>query len=133
MSELVPFWNYFNSVGKFFLLTDFAQLFTFFVCLHCMNVKDIDIIRNYFKTKPIAKAWIFGSYSRDEERADSDVDILVSLQDGAKMGFAFAGMICDLEDLLNKNVDLVVDGTLLPFAQESVNNDKILIYERADS
>lgn len=98
-----------------------------------MNVKDVDIIRNYFKTKPIAKAWIFGSYSRGEERADSDVDILVSLQDGAKMGFAFAGMICDLEDLLNKNVDLVVDGTLLPFAQESVNNDKILIYERANS
>ena len=98
-----------------------------------LNVKDVDIIRNYFKTKPIAKAWIFGSYSRGEERADSDVDILVSLQDGAKMGFAFAGMICDLEDLLNKNVDLVVDGTLLPFAQESVNNDKILIYERANS
>lgn len=33
ISEPVPFWNYFNSVGKFFLLTDFAQLFTFFVFL----------------------------------------------------------------------------------------------------
>lgn len=28
-------------------------------------------------------------------------------------------------------VDLVVDGDLLPFAQESANRDKILIYERA--
>jgi len=46
------------------------------------------------------------------------------------MGFAFAGMICDLEDLLHRPVDLVVEGTLLPFASESANRDKILIYER---
>jgi hypothetical protein len=32
---------------------------------------------------------------------------------------------------LNKNVDLVVDGTLLPFAVESAEKDKKLIYERA--
>ena len=58
------------------------------------------------------------------------MDILVSLSKDAKMGFAFAGMICDLEDLLHRPVDLVVDGTLLPFAPESANRDKILIYER---
>ena len=98
-----------------------------------MNTKDVNIIRNYFKTQPIERAWIFGSYSRGEERADSDIDILIAFQKGAKMGFSFAGMVCDLEDLLNRNVDLVVDGTLLPFAEKTANNDKILIYERADS
>jgi len=33
-------------------------------------------IAEYFKTQPVLKAWLFGSYSRGEERPDSDVDIL---------------------------------------------------------
>ena len=96
-----------------------------------MNKTLLHIIVEYFKTKPVEKAWLFGSYSRGEAREDSDVDIIVKLQDGARMGFAFAGMICDLEDMLHKNVDLVVDGTLLPRVAENANKDKILIYERA--
>ena len=39
-------------------------------------------------------------------------------------------MICQSEQLLNQKVDLVEEGSLLPFAQETANNDKILIYER---
>lgn len=90
-----------------------------------------DKIRDYFETKPVSKAWVFGSYARGEERPDSDVDILIQFTPGTKMGFAFFGMICDLEERLNRNVDLVVDGNLLPFASESANKDKILVYERA--
>ncbi len=29
------------------------------------------------KTKPILRAWLFGSYSRGEETPESDIDILV--------------------------------------------------------
>lgn len=36
-----------------------------------------------------------------------------------------------LSDAVGKKVDLVEEGRLLPFAQESVEKDKILIYERA--
>lgn len=36
----------------------------------------------------------------------------------------------DLKDLLHREVDLVEEGTLLPFAEESANRDKVLIYER---
>lgn len=38
----------------------------------------------------------------------------------------------DLEELLGRKVDLVSEGTLLPFAQESAEKDKILIYERGE-
>jgi predicted nucleotidyltransferase len=37
----------------------------------------------------------------------------------------------DLKELLGRNVDLVVDRSLASFARKSVDNDKILIYERA--
>lgn len=96
-----------------------------------MDEKVRDTISEYFKTKPIDKAWVFGSYSRGDEHPNSDVDILISFVPGTKMGLAFFGMICDLEELLHRSVDLVVDGDLLPFAEESANRDKILVYERA--
>jgi len=88
-------------------------------------------IADYFKTQPVLKAWLFGSFARGEETADSDVDILVILDQSQPMGLKFFGMWGDLERLLGRSVDLVVDRSLAPFARESADNDKILIYERA--
>ena len=87
-------------------------------------------IAEYFKTQPVLKAWLFGSYSRGEQTKDSDVDILVLLDKSRPIGLKFFGMWNDLEELLGRKVDLVSDGTLLPFAQQSAEKDKILIYER---
>ena len=35
-------------------------------------------IKEYMSHQPILRAWIFGSYSRGEERSDSEIDILVN-------------------------------------------------------
>ena len=90
----------------------------------------IEALRLYFSTQPVLKAWLFGSFSRGEETKDSDVDIMVSLDKSKPIGLKFFGMWSDLEELLGRKVDLVSEGTLLPFAQESVERDKILVYER---
>ena len=95
-----------------------------------MDKNIIDIICQYFSRKPIEKAWVFGSFSRGEQRPDSDIDILIPFVPNTKMGLQFFGMIDDLEKLLNRSVDLVVEGDLLPFAAKSANRDKKLIYER---
>jgi hypothetical protein len=95
-----------------------------------MNANVRNIIVNYFRNQPVEKAWIFGSYSRGEEREDSDVDILVTFKKDERIGLKYAAMVCDLEDLLQKKVDMVVEGTLLPFARKSAEHDKVLIYER---
>ena len=87
-------------------------------------------IADYFKTQPVLKAWLFGSYSRGEQTKDSDVDIIVLLDKSRPIGLKFFGMWSDLEELLGRKVDLVSEGTLLPFAQKSADKDKILIYER---
>ena len=89
-------------------------------------------IAEYFKTQPVLKAWLFGSYSRGEQRPDSDVDIMVKLDQNANVGlFKLSGMHLDLQDLLKLRVDLVTDKGLLPFARKSAEHDKKLIYERA--
>ncbi len=89
-------------------------------------------IAEYFKTQPVLKAWLFGSFSRNEQTPDSDVDIIVLLDKSRPIGLKFFGMWNDLEELLGRKVDLVSEGTLLPFAQESAEKDKILIYERGE-
>ena len=90
----------------------------------------IQKIAEYFKTQPVEKAWLFGSFARGEETPESDVDILVILDHAKPVGLKFFGMWGDLERMLGRPVDLVVDRTLAPFARQSVENDKILIYER---
>ena len=90
------------------------------------------LIADYFKTQPVLKAWLFGSFSRGEEREDSDVDILIQLDRSKPVGlFKLSGMHLDLQDLLGLRVDLVTDKGLMDFARSSVDHDKILIYERA--
>ena len=43
-----------------------------------MNKETIaKLIAEYFKTQPVLKAWLFGSYSCGQQREDSDVDILI--------------------------------------------------------
>lgn len=98
-----------------------------------MNASIIESIRNYFMNQPVSKVWLFGSCSRGEETPESDIDLLVAYDTDSEVSLLkHAGMIVDLEDCLNRRVDIVEEGTLLPFAAESANRDKILIYERSN-
>ena len=88
-------------------------------------------IADYFKTQPVLKAWLFGSFARGEETSRSDVDLLVQYDDKARISLLkHCAIMNDLEELLDRKVDLVEEGELLPFAAESANRDKRLIYER---
>ena len=88
-------------------------------------------IAEYFKTQPVLKAWLFGSFARGEETPDSDVDILVEFDHHTPISlFGYARMHRELQDSLGRRVDLVEEGTLLPFAVHSANRDKRLVYER---
>ena len=90
-------------------------------------------IADYFRTQPVLKAWLFGSYARGEETPQSDVDILFIPDKSQHFSlFTMGGMYEDLKELLGKEVDLITDGGLMPFARESADRDKILIYERGN-
>lgn len=89
------------------------------------------VIADYFKTQPVVKAWLFGSYARGEETPHSDIDILVQYDENARISLlTISHMMGVLEEATGKRVDLIEDGCLLPFAEETANHDKILIYER---
>ncbi len=88
-------------------------------------------IADYFKTKPVLKAWLFGSFARGEQTDKSDVDILFIPDMSQKFSlFTLGGMYMDLKEKLGREVDLVPEGTLLPFASKTAEQEKELIYER---
>jgi len=91
----------------------------------------IPLIRDFFKSQPIEKAYLFGSCSRGEETENSDIDLLVKYADNTNLSLLdISRLIVSLSRKLNRRVDLVEEGHLKPFAVDSVNYDKIMIYER---
>lgn len=48
-----------------------------------------NMLAEYFKTKPVLKAWLFGSFARGEETSQSDVDILIVLDHSQTVGMDF--------------------------------------------
>jgi predicted nucleotidyltransferase len=85
-------------------------------------------IRNYFKTKPVLKAYLFGSQARESADNQSDIDILVELDYSKRIGLEFIQMQMDLEYLLNSKVDLVSAESLSKHIAPYIDKDKKLIY-----
>ena len=73
----------------------------------------------------VAKIGIFGSFARGEARPDSDVDVLVTFQDGKKTFDNFMGTRFYLEDLFRRKVDLVTDAALKPLIRDPIMQEVI--------
>ena len=100
--------------------------------IDAMDANVIQKVREYLSTQPVLKAWVFGSFSRGEQTPSSDVDIIVVFDEKAEVSLiGYIRIKYELENIFGRKVDLVEDGSLLPFAVESANRDRKLIYERA--
>jgi hypothetical protein len=56
---------------------------------------------------------VFGSVARGEERADSDVDLLVEMENDRSL-LDLVGLEQDLEELLERHVDVLTDAAIHP-------------------
>lgn len=96
------------------------------------RVDIISKIQQTLKKQPVIRAWLFGSWSRMEERPDSDIDLLVDFKNSDSISLLdYTGFMLDIQDITGKQIDYVENGTLLPFANKNANQDKYIIYERA--
>ena len=95
-----------------------------------MDKEKIKALNDYFRTRPVLRAYLFGSYVRGDADSLSDIDILVDLDYSQKIGLQFIQMKLDLEKLLNTNVDLVSSNGLSKYIKPLVDNEKRLIYAR---
>ena len=78
----------------------------------------------------INRASLFGSYLHGNERADSDVDLLVEFKPSATVGlFELVSMQRRIGDFLGKKVDLLTPNSISKFFRDKVLDEAELIYE----
>jgi predicted nucleotidyltransferase len=95
-----------------------------------LSANDIQIVKDYFSGQPVIKAYVFGSFSRNEADKDSDIDILVDLDYSKHIGLGFVTMQSELQYKLHKKVDLISSKAVSKYIKPFIEKDKVLIYER---
>ena len=78
------------------------------------------------ETFGVMKIGLFGSYVRDEQNSNSDIDIAVEIESNNKFR-SFFGLKHYLEDNLGQSVDLGIESTLKPVARETIMRDIIYV------
>jgi len=79
------------------------------------------------KKSKVIEAGIFGSYSRGEQRKNSDVDIAVNIDDKNMSLLGFIELKMKLENILGKKVDLVEYSVIKPLIKNNILNEEIKI------
>lgn len=74
------------------------------------------------------RIYLFGSYARGEADENSDIDLRIDR--GTIRGWALGGLLVDLEDSLNKKVDLLTTGSLSPEFLAEIKDEEVLLYEQ---
>ena len=106
-----------------------------------MAIYSIEEIRS--RIIPVAKkhglkaVYLFGSYARGTATLESDIDLLIDISDTAiKSLMQLSAVLCDFEDALDKQVDLVTTRSLeqpirMPsdvYFRENLQNERVKIY-----
>lgn len=92
-----------------------------------MSKKEIaNKIRPILERQGVKKAALFGSQARGDAKKNSDVDLLVELPDDFSL-FDMSGLKIDLEETLNKKVDLVEYSVIHPLLRDRVLKEQIPI------
>jgi len=82
-----------------------------------------------FQKNKVRKATLFGSYSKGMATKHSDVDILV---DSGLHGLAFFGLVDDVCESLDCDVDLIDIRDIIPDSKvdQEIKKSGVLIYEQ---
>ncbi|MGC9316073.1 MAG: nucleotidyltransferase family protein [bacterium] len=68
----------------------------------------------------VASIGVFGSYVRDEQREDSDLDIIVVFEPGHNDLFNYARLKAYLEELFGIEIDLVIKNGIKPELRDKI-------------
>lgn len=84
-------------------------------------------IKNILKKYKVTKAGIFGSYSHGKQKKNSDIDIVVEINNKKMSLLGFVELKLMLEEILKKKVDLVEYDAIKPLIKERILNEEIKI------
>ena len=88
-----------------------------------------NIIINYLKDYKPERISLFGSYARGDNTEESDIDILIRLQETCSL-FQLVRIENDLSELIGRKLDLVTEGAIKnERIRKSIQQDLQVIFE----
>ena len=91
-----------------------------------------DAVVPALKPYGLKRVAVFGSYARGEDRADSDIDVLITLEEPRRKPFGYFALV-QVEEVLSETlgwkVDLVTDSGLSRYVRPHVERDMVVVYE----
>lgn len=84
------------------------------------------VILPILKRHDVKRVGLFGSVVHGRLRTDSDVDILVDIDDRLSL-LDFIKLKLEIEDALGRKVDLVEYRTLKPRLRDTILNDQVIV------
>lgn len=93
------------------------------ISLEEIKKKILPILRGY----GVKKVGLFGSYIRDEEKPESDIDVVVEFS-GRKSLLDLVGIEQELSDVLGIKVDLLTEKSISPYLIDRIKKEMKVIY-----
>jgi len=94
-------------------------------------MKNLDKIKEkinpILEKSDVSQLFVFGSFARGEETKDSDLDLIVEFNKEKSL-FDLAGLQLELEEALNKKVDLLTPGGIYHRLRERIEKESIRIF-----
>ena len=90
-----------------------------------------ETLADFCRRNHIRRLAFFGSVLRDDFTPESDVDVLVEFEPGARVGLRFFGMERELSEILKHKVDLNTPGFLSKYFRDDVIARAEVLYDAA--
>lgn len=92
--------------------------------IETIKAKAVPILKNY----GVNRAYLFGSFARGDQAEDSDIDFLVEYApDAVRTLFKAVELKYELEDILQRKVDVLTEAAISPYIKPYVLKDRRVI------
>ncbi len=89
------------------------------------------ILQDILKNFEVKKAILFGSYAKNTQTSKSDIDLVID-SDGKLLNIYFYGLLEDLVQKLQKNIDLFEISEIQKDSRiyNDIKNEGVIVYEK---
>ena len=93
--------------------------------------RHMDQIKALCDTNKVKSLFAFGSVTNDQFRPESDIDLIVDIEDDDPLSYSdsYFNLKFELEQLLKRDIDLLEQNAIKnPYLKQQIEKTKVLVY-----